>query len=194
MPLIRETVFAGLDFESAGERPDEVGIPVQVGIAEVSSLSADPGSFYRSYLRTGRPVTWAARRVHGITDADLADAPSLLSLWPEIKTRLTGRWIVAHGAGTERRYLRAFPAHGFGPWVDTLTLSRKILPGRASYALSDLCAELSLEEQARLLLPDFRWHEALSDAVACLLLLKKLIVLSGIADHPVEVFEFGNGI
>ena len=186
MPLIRETAFAGLDFESAGERPDEAGIPVQVGIAEMSLLGSQPGSFFRSYLRTERPVTWAAQRVHGITDTDLAGAPTLLALWPEIKMRLSGRWIVAHGAGTERRYLRVFPAHGFGPWVDTLTLSRKILPGRDSYALSDLAAELSLVDEARSLLPDFRWHEALSDAVACLLLLQKLIELSGIGDHPVE--------
>jgi len=183
---IRETPFAGLDFESAGERPNEAGIPVQIGIAGMSSLTPEAGSLYRSYLRTERPVTWAAQRVHGITDGDLAGAPTLLSLWPEIKTRLSGRWIVAHGAGTERRYLRVFPAHGFGPWVDTLTLSRKILPERDSYTLSDLAAGLSLEEDARSLLPDFRWHEALSDAVASLLLLKKLIQLSGIADHPAE--------
>ena len=187
MASIRETPFAGLDFESAGERPNEAGIPVQIGIAGMSSLTPEPGSFYRSYLRTERPVTWAAQRVHGITDGDLAGAPTLLSLWPEIKTRLSGRWIVAHGAGTERRYLRVFPAHGFGPWVDTLTLSRKILPGRDSYTLSDLAAGLSLEEEARSLLPDFRWHEALSDAAASLLLLRKLIALTGIADHPAEV-------
>ena len=76
--------------------------------------------------------------------------------------------------------------HGFGPWIDTLTLSRKILPGRSSYALSDLVGELSLETDVRALLPDFRWHEALSDALASLLLLKKLIELNGIADHPAE--------
>ena len=81
--------------------------------------------------------------------------------------------------------------HGFGPWIDTLTLSRKILPGRSSYALSDLAVELLLEEEARALLPDFRWHEALSDALASLLLLKKLIELSGIADHPAEVLMIG---
>jgi DNA polymerase-3 subunit epsilon len=95
--------------------------------------------------------------------------------------------VVAHGSGTEKRFLRAFPLHGFGPWVDTLTLSRKILPGRASYALSDLAAEFALAEEASLLLPDFRWHEALSDALASLLLLRKLIELTRIQDHPAEV-------
>jgi DNA polymerase-3 subunit epsilon len=186
-PLVREVSFAALDFESAGERANEAGVPVQIGIAGMKGLLPTSDTFYRSYLRTERPVTWSAQQIHGITNEDLRDAPELLSLWPELKHRLGGRWIVAHGAGTEKRFLRAFPLHGFGPWIDTLTLSRKILPGRSSYALSDLATEFSLETEARVLLSDFRWHEALSDALASLLLLKKLIELSGITDHPAEV-------
>lgn len=182
--LIREIPFASLDFESAGERANEAGVPVQIGIAWMERLDPLSDSFYRSYLRAARPVTWSAQQIHGITDRNLADAPDLLSLWPEIKERLGGRWIVAHGSGTEKRFLRAFPLHGFGPWVDTLSLSRKVLPGRASYALSDLVSGLELDSEARELLPDFRWHEALSDALASLLLLRKLIELTGISDHP----------
>ncbi len=186
-PIVREISFAGLDFESAGERPDEAGVPIQIGIARMDSLAPSPASFFRSYLRTDRAVTWSAQRIHGIGSEDLAHAPDLLSLWPDVKGLLSGRHVVAHGSGTEKRFLRAFPMHGFGPWVDTLQLSRKILPGRKSYALSDLAGELSLEEEGRSLLPDFRWHEALSDAVASLLLLKRLIELAGLADHPGEV-------
>jgi DNA polymerase-3 subunit epsilon len=184
---VRESLFAALDFESAGERANEAGVPVQIGIAWMSGLDPDPSSFYGSYLRADRPVTWSARRVHGITDQDLKEAPSLLSLWPEIRGRLSGRLIVAHGSGTEKRFLRAFPMHGFGPWIDTLTLSRKILPGLPSYALSDLAAELGLEEGLREMLPSFRWHEAVSDAAASLLLLKKLIDAAGIRDYPAGV-------
>ena len=185
--LIREIPFASLDFESAGERANEPGVPVQIGIAWMERLDPVPDSFYRSYLRAARPVTWSAQQIHGITDRDLADAPDLLSLWPEVKGRLGRRWIVAHGSGTEKRFLRAFPLHGFGPWVDTLSLSRKVLPGRSSYALSDLVGDLGLEEDARSYLPDFRWHEALSDALASLLLLRKLIELTRIPEHPGEV-------
>ncbi len=187
--LIREIPLAALDFESAGECANEAGVPVQIGIAWMGGLAPVADSFYRSYLKVKaeRPVTWSAQQIHGITADDLKDAPDLLSLWPEIKQRLRGRWVVAHGSGTEKRFLRAFPMHGFGPWVDTLTLSRNILPGRSSYVLSDLVCELGLEEEVRTHLPDFRWHEALSDALATLLLLRKLIELTGISDHPVEV-------
>ena len=184
--LIREIPFASLDFESAGERANEAGVPVQIGIAWMQRLDPVPDSFFRSYLRAARPVTWSAQQIHGITDRDLADAPDLLSLWPEVKGRLGGRWIVAHGSGTEKRFLRSFPLHGFGPWVDTLSLSRKVLPGRSSYALSDLVGDLGLEEEVRRYLPDFRWHEALSDALASLLLLRNLIELTGISDHRGE--------
>lgn len=189
--LIRGISFAALDFESAGERANEPGVPIQIGIASMEALSPCAASFYRSYIRAERPVTWSAQQIHGIASEDLKDAPDLLSLWPEIKGRLGGRWIVAHGSGTEKRFLRAFPLHGFGPWVDTLTLSRKILPGRASYALSDLVSGMGLEEEIRAQLPDFHWHEALSDALASLFLLRKLIELAGITDHPAEVLLVG---
>ena len=184
---IRGISFAALDFESAGERANEAGVPVQIGIAVMEGLLPDPGFFYRSYLKAERPVTWSAQQIHGITSDDLRDAPEFRSLWPELKQRLGGRWIVAHGSGTEKRFLRTFPLHGFGPWVDTLSLSRRILPGRGSYALSDLVKELALEGEASELLPGFRSHEALSDALASLLLLRKLIELTGIQDHPGEV-------
>lgn len=187
MLKVREISIAALDFESAGERPDEAGIAIQIGIAGMEDLEPRPETFYRSYLNPGRPVTWAARRIHGIGDTDLEGAPTLLSLWPEIRDRLSGRWIAAHGAGTEKRFLRAFPLHGFGPWIDTLTLSRKLLPGRPSYALADLCGELGVESEASALLPAFRWHEALSDAVASLLLLRRLTRLAEIADQPAEI-------
>jgi DNA polymerase-3 subunit epsilon len=184
---VREISLAALDFESAGERPDEAGVPIQIGIAAMELLEPISDTFFRSYLNPGRPVTWTARQIHGIGDEDLEGAPSLLSLWPEIKGRLAGRWIAAHGAGTEKRFLRAFPAHGFGPWIDTLTLSRKIVPGRPSYALADLCGELGVAEESSALLPGFRWHEALSDALASLLLLRRLVHLADIADHPAEI-------
>ncbi len=185
--FIRDLPFAAIDFESAGERPNEAGIPIEIGIAGMWGMTLKPDSFYRSYLRTDQPVTWTARQIHGICSDDLKDAPTLLSLWPELKGRLGGRWVVAHGSGTEKRFLRAFPLHGFGPWVDTLTLSRKILPNLDSYALSDLVRKLDLEDEALALLTDFRWHEALSDAIASLLLLKKLVQVAGIQDQHAEI-------
>lgn len=130
---------------------------------------------WESYIYTDKPITWAAQKVHGITKEDLADAPKLMLLWPEIKKRLTDCAVVAHGHGTEKRFLQAFPGHGFGPWVDTLLLSRAVYPSLKNHSLSYVCESLDLKPEIDKIVPAKTWHDALYDAVASLLLLKKII-------------------
>lgn len=181
---IRDVPFAAIDFESAGVARGQTDVPIQVGLAVLCAGRID--DVFASYIRSERPVAWNARRVHGITDADLADAPLLPALWPELRARLAGRWVVAHGAGTERRFLRAFPGHGFGPWVDTLALFQAALPMLGSHSLSALAMTCGCEAACQALTPDFRWHDARCDAVATLVLLRWLIDRLAIADEPAE--------
>jgi hypothetical protein len=47
---VREITIAALDFESAGERPDEAGVPIQIGIAAMELLEPRREAFFRSYL------------------------------------------------------------------------------------------------------------------------------------------------
>jgi len=180
---VAETAFAAIDFESAGLRPGGTEVPVQIGLALMNGTAIPAGEFFESFLATDQEITWSAQKVHGITRADLAGAPGLTDLWPQVKNRLGGRWLVAHGAATEKRFLRAFPFHGFGPWVDTLKLSRAAWPDLPSFALGDLVAHWNLEDELRALHPRFRWHDALSDAAASLVLLRRIIAATGIADE-----------
>ena len=137
--------------------------------------NVESGRFLRSYLSCDRPVVWSARKVHGISDADLEGAPSLLSLWPEIESRLRGCPVVAHGAGTEKRFLRAFPLHGFSPWIDTLPIVRAAFPGLPDHSLETACTEAGVVGELRGFLPRLDWHDALFDALACLLLARKML-------------------
>jgi DNA polymerase III subunit epsilon len=179
--LISEIPFAAIDFESAGLRPGGTEVPVQIGIAPMRGGEIEVPEFFDSFLATDQEITWRAQKVHGIRREDLSGAPALVEVWPRIKSLLAGRWIVAHGAATEKRFLRAFPFHGFGPWVDTLKLARAVWPNRGSFALGDLIAGLDLEEEMREVHPGFRWHDALSDAVASLVLLRRIVNESGLA-------------
>ena len=174
LPLIRDTCFAAVDFESAGAARGRTDVPVQLGLATWSHAGGHDRPFV-SFLRTDQAITWQAHKVHGIRPADLTGAPSLVELWPEVKTRLAGAAVVAHGQGTERRFLRAFPGHGFGPWIDTLLLARAAWPDRPDHSLGNLCAAFSLTAEIALLVPDRAWHDALFDAVASLVLLRHLI-------------------
>lgn len=183
--MISQHTFAAIDFESAGAARGKTDVPVQIGMAEWSVKNGHAHPFV-SFIRADRPITWAAQKVHGITSDDLADAPAFMTLWPHIKASLGNNITVAHGHGTEKRYLRAFPAHGFGPWVDTLQLARAAWPELASHALGEVCEHFDLTQKVTSLVADKTWHDALYDAVASLILLEHLITQFNLATSPVE--------
>ena len=181
---ISETIFTAIDFESAGTARGRTDAPVQIGLGRWSFTEGIHDPFV-SFLQCDQDITWAARKVHGITTKDLAEAPSLLSLWPTLKSTLGRGPVVAHGHGTEKRFLRAFPGHPFGPWIDTLQLSRAAWPDLPSHSLGDLCQSLGLDSFAKYA-PDRNWHDALYDALASLALLDHLVNYFQLAEAPVE--------
>ncbi len=184
--MISEHTFAAIDFESAGAARGKTDVPVQIGMAMWSIEKGHHNPFV-SFIRADRPITWAAQKVHGITSEDLADAPAFMTLWPKIKSTMGGNITIAHGHGTEKRYLRAFPAHGFGPWVDTLQLARAAWPALPSHALGKVCQHFNLTDKVTQLVPEKTWHDALYDAAASLVLLEHLIKEFHLENSPIDL-------
>ncbi len=166
--------FAAIDFESAGAAPGQTDQPVQVGIVRVDSLFSTPRC-WGSYIACSRPVRWSAAKVHGITTDMLREAPAFPALWPQLRELLRGCVVVGHNPATEMRFLRAFPGHGFGPWLDTLALARRALPELADHSLGHLCEAMQLQAEVDALVPSRRWHDALYDAAGSLVLLRTLV-------------------
>jgi DNA polymerase-3 subunit epsilon len=185
---VTEVPFAVIDFESAGSAPGLTDEPVQIAVIHWNGEEIK--TVLNSYLRPSRKVTWSAKEVHGIDDEMLVRAPLFVDLWPQVKASLSTRWVVAHGAATEKRFLRVFPFHGFGPWVDTLTLTRAVYPSLPSHALSDAVEKLGLTPQ--LPTEGFRWHDACSDAIATAVLLCHLIQVTEIDQEPAEILTRPN--
>lgn len=179
-----DAVFTAIDFESAGAFSGRTDVPVQIGMATMHGTEIDRDSLFCSYLGTDQPITWSARKVHGIRDEDIAGAPSLASLWPRVRGGLAGRIAVAHGSGTEKRFLRAFPFHGFGPWVDTLKVAHAAWPAAPGHSLESLVLMSGLKGEVDALCPGRRWHDALYDAVASLVLLQHVIVACNLGTQP----------
>ncbi len=186
MQKISDTVFAAIDFESAGTAKGQTDVPIQIGIA-LWSPATGYGETFCSFLHTDRPVTWAAQKVHGITTDDLQDAPTLLSLWPVIHRLLAGHVVVAHGHGTEKRFLRTFPGHPFVPWLDTLHLARAAWPEAKDHSLSALCDLLSVSAAVKERQPDRNWHDALFDSLGSLAILEELLDEHQWTDKPLEL-------
>ena len=188
---IAETSFTAIDFESAGTATGKTDAPVQIGTC-TWSLADGMSDTWISYIHTDQKITWSAQKVHGITASDLLNAPKLMLLWPKIKRRLNNHAVVAHGHGTEKRFLSAFPGHGFGPWIDTLQLSRAAWPHLPSHSLGDLCRSLNLEAATTAIVPDKTWHDALYDAAASILILQKIIADFQLTDAPLSSLQNPN--
>lgn len=164
--------LAAIDFESIPRADGGGDVPVQIGIVSGTGTSIQTETAWMSHTNPGLPLS---PRKGSLLAPEIADSPSLLALWPAIRDSLRGRWIVAHGAGTEKRFLRTFPGHGLGPWIDTLRWSRAAYPHLPSHRLGDLCQTLNLESRIRNLGLGVGWHEALFDAAAALVLLHHLL-------------------
>lgn len=186
---IGQLPFAAIDFESAGSLPGETDHPIQVGIARVNSLLEEP-ELFTTYLACEHPVRWQASKVHGITTNDLKGAPSLLSLWADFRRLLSGCVVVGHNPSTELRFLKVFPAHGFGPWLDTLALARHCIPGLRDYALNSVCDALGITPDVSRIVPGKTWHHALYDAVGSLEALRAIVRGLQLESRPLGRIRF----
>lgn len=153
--------FTAIDFETATGRRDSacaVGIVVVEG-GEIAdrfySLIQPPNNYY-----------WRKNiRIHGIRPSDTLTAPTFEAVYPELRSRLRGRVVVAHNETFDRSVLRrAMEYYGlwYGDldlpdrWECTLKIYRR--KGFRPCKLSDCCRCMGI---------DLNHHEALSDAMAC---------------------------
>ena len=163
--------IVALDFETTGPAGGWPNEPWQLGIVEL-----DPGSFdvmpetkWETFFRIDperpfsprAPGRWAQMR------SELASAPGVYDIWPEVSRRLSGAVLVAHNAGTERTILgKMAPLAPWGPWTDTLALARRHWPHLPGHRLSDVVAAFCLKDRLDSIVPGRTWHDALYDAVA----------------------------
>ncbi len=191
--VLEDLCWAAIDFESAGTAPGETDCPVQIGIVRVEKLFSAEPRLFTSYIACHRPVRWSAARVHGITTDMLRGAPAYTELWPQIRDMLRGAVVLGHNPATEKRFLRSFPGHGFGPWVDTLALARQAAPDLPDHALSTLCDALGITDQVEAMVNDTthaHWHDALYDAAGSLLLLRTLVQALGMHRATLRDIDF----
>lgn len=188
---IGECFFAALDFESAGAEVGETDVPVQIGIARQEGLFSSL-MLWESYIYTDKEIQWSASRIHGITKKDLIHAPTLISLWIDIRAHLSGAVIVGHNLGTEKRFLRQFPGHGFSPWLDTLVLARECMPSLKDYSLEAVSCALGIVTRVQRVCPGKSWHNALFDATASLFIVQEIV--SQLSLESLPLYDFGKAL
>ncbi|WP_433732716.1 exonuclease domain-containing protein [Nocardia sp. CA-129566] len=178
---LRDRQLVVIDVEGNGQNPPEI---IEIAVLPVDG--AVTAEALRSWLiKPHRPVTpIVTRKVHGITNADLADCPLWHELSDEVGSMLFGRIMVAHNAAVERRVLAAHLPDWNPPLIlDTLRLAKTVRQGLESYALDKLIERGQLDTAVA----GQGYHRARYDTWAAWQLLCALIEDGGL-DWP-EVVE-----
>jgi DNA polymerase III epsilon subunit-like protein len=140
---------------------------VELALLAYSPARAPPQAWL---VNPGRRVPRAASAVHGLTDGELADAPSFADVWPRVLRAVEGDGggrplVVAHNAKFDRAFVEAEAERaGYAPpdwdWACSIKeVARAAWPDRAGgHGLAALAGALGME--------DFGHHRAGADVQA----------------------------
>jgi DNA polymerase III subunit epsilon len=110
-------------------------------------------------------------QITGISNEMVAQAPKFYEIAKQVVQLTSNKIFVAHNASFDYNFIRKeYNDLGYDfarKTICTVQLSRKLLPGHASYSLGKLCNDLNIEIIGR--------HRAEGDALATVELLKKLL-------------------
>ena len=118
-----------------------------------------------------RNIPYFITNLTGITNEMVEDAPRFFEIARKIVELTEGRTFVAHNARFDYSFIRQeFKSLGFNykrPVLDTVALSRKLIPGHSSYSLGNICKDLRISINGR--------HRAAGDALATVKLFEILM-------------------
>ena len=167
---------AAIDFETANYDPASV---CSVGISIMEDGAVEES--YYSLIRPEKNVSRFSRRnieIHGITPADVADAPSFAEVYKDMMKLFEGAIVTAHNARFDMGCLKAACLNTGRKipvleYFDTVELSRRVFPQMPHHRLNDMCDYLNIE---------LTHHNALSDSYGCLMIVANVMNLTGIYD------------
>lgn len=174
-PALASRQLVVVDVEGNGQQPPEI---IEITVLPLGGDTPTTADLRTWLVRPTRSITGlVTRKVHGITNTDVADAPQWADIAQEITAAITGRVLVAHNASVERRVLQAHLPDWRPPLVlDTLRLAKAVwpdLPG--GYALDRLIAHADLAAPSDDIGQPARRHRAAYDTWMTAALLRCLV-------------------
>jgi DNA polymerase-3 subunit epsilon len=150
--------FVVIDLETTGLKPGAAAI------TEIAAIRVAKGQFaaeFHSLVNPGRRVPATITQLTGITDAMLHDQPRIDTVFPQFHAFVSSSVLIAHNADFDLSFLnfdarRLFSAPLLNPFLCTLKLARRLLPGLRSRSLDVVAAHLGVS--------CFNRHRALGDA------------------------------
>ncbi len=152
-----------LDTETTGLSPLHGDRMVEIGAIRVSRRKIRKDDVFHCYLNPGRPIPEEVVRIHGISDADVKNAPGFADVAESFLSFIKGATLVIHNASFDlgflmnELHLAELPNMAQAPVIDSLAFARKRHPGQRN-SLDALCDRYHIDRSERTL------HGALLDA------------------------------
>ena len=161
---LKSLSFIVFDTETTGLSPRNGDEIVQIAGLRVVNGRILTGEAFDSLVNPGRPIPPASTKVHGITDAMVADAPDIKAAGRAFFDYCDGAILIAHNAPFDIAFLRLKePAIGREfrqPYLCTVLLSAALFGHTGNHTLDALAQRFGIE------IPEKLRHTALGDATA----------------------------
>lgn len=171
-------MYAIIDIETTG------GSAVYERITEIAVFKYDGEKVvdqFASLVNPGQPIPYYITKLTGISDHMVENAPSFEQLASKIDQITQGCFFVAHNVSFDYNFVREeFRRLGVKferKTLCTVRLSRKLIPGKRSYSLGNLCSEIGINIKDR--------HRASGDALATVKLFELLLSVDPSLAHQV---------
>lgn len=169
--------IAAIDFETANRSMASV---CSVGVSTMEDGIIEEEAFY-SLISPQENVSYFDPfniSIHHITPAMVEEAPSWTQLYADLMDTLSGGIVCAHNANFDMTCMKQTCLNTGRPvpqirYFDTVELSRHVFPQMAHHRLDDMCGYLHI---------DLNHHNAGSDALGCLMIVERVMEMSGIQD------------
>jgi len=158
---LREIIF---DTETTGFDPFSGDRLCEIGAIEMIDKIPARGKVFHEYINPGRPMPESAFKVHGLSDAFLADKPAFADVAQAFLDFIGDDGIlVAHNADFDKKFINwhlddaGYDIIPNDRFTDTLVIAREKFPG-AQNSLDALCRRFEIDNSHRSL------HGALLDS------------------------------
>ncbi len=161
-------MYAIVDIETTGgSARDERITEIAVYLHDGNEITGE----FVSLVNPERNIPYFITNLTGITNEMVENAPRFYEIARKLIEITEGRTFVAHNARFDYSFIRQeYKSLGYNfrrSILDTVALSRKLLPGHSSYSLGNICKDLDISITGR--------HRAAGDALATVRLLELLI-------------------
>ena len=120
-------------------------------IVEIALIRYDDGretARFHTLINPGIHIPNSATRINHIKDKDVAEAPTIEAVIPNILQLIGDRVVIGHNIAFDLGFL-GYAISPKGPpiqidYINTVTLARRAFPGRSSYKLVDLVSDLGI--------------------------------------------------